>query len=36
MAGKNSLYCKNIHDDLCDWDEMTEEIKLEENELIYL
>ncbi len=35
MAGRNSLYCKNIHNDLSDWQEMTEEIKLEENELIY-
>jgi sugar/nucleoside kinase (ribokinase family) len=35
MAGRNNLYCKNIYDDLNDWQEMTEEIKSEENELIY-
>ena len=35
MAGRNSLYCKNIHDEISDWQEMTEEIKLEENELIW-
>ena len=27
MAGRNNLYCKNIYDDLSDWEEMTEEIK---------
>jgi sugar/nucleoside kinase (ribokinase family) len=35
MAGRDSLYCKSIHDDLGDWDEMTEEIRSEENELIW-
>jgi sugar/nucleoside kinase (ribokinase family) len=36
MAGRNNLYCKNIFDDLSDWQEITEEIKSTENELIYL
>jgi sugar/nucleoside kinase (ribokinase family) len=35
MAGRNNLYCKNVYDDLSDWEEMTEEIKAEENELKY-
>ena len=35
LAGRNNLYCKNIYEDLSNWEEMTEEIKLEENELIY-
>jgi len=35
MAGRNNLYCKNIYEDLKDWHEMTEEIKSEENELIW-
>jgi sugar/nucleoside kinase (ribokinase family) len=34
MAGRNNLYCKNIYDDLSNWQEMTEEIKLVDNELI--
>lgn len=34
MAGRNNLYCKNIYDDLSNWQEMTEEIKSEKNELI--
>ncbi len=34
IAGRNSLYCKNIHDDLSDWHEMTEEIKVVDNKLI--
>lgn len=36
MAGRNSLYCKSIHDDLNDWFELTEEIKVVENNLIKL
>ena len=35
LAGRNNLYCKNIYEDLSNWEEMTEEIKSEENELIY-
>jgi len=35
LAGRNNLYCKNVYDDLRDWENMTEEIKSEENELIY-
>lgn len=35
MAGRNNLYCKNVYDDLSDWKEMTKEIKLEDNELIW-
>ena len=35
LAGRNSLYCKNTHDDLSNWQEMKNEIKLEENELIW-
>jgi sugar/nucleoside kinase (ribokinase family) len=35
MAGRNSLYCKNIHDDLSDWQEISEEINAIKNELIY-
>jgi sugar/nucleoside kinase (ribokinase family) len=34
MAGRNNLYCTNIYDDLDNWDNMTEEIKSVENELI--
>ena len=34
MAGRNNLYCKNIYEDLSNWQEMTEEIKLVDNELI--
>jgi sugar/nucleoside kinase (ribokinase family) len=35
LAGRNNLYCKNIYDDLSNWQEMTEEISSVENELIY-
>ena len=35
LAGRNNLYCKNIYEDLSNWEEMTEEIKSEENELIW-
>ena len=35
MAGRNSLYCKNIYNDLSDWQEMTDEIKSADNELIW-
>jgi sugar/nucleoside kinase (ribokinase family) len=35
MAGRNNLYCKNVYDDLSDWQDMTKEIKSEKNELIY-
>ena len=35
LAGRNNLYCKNIYEDLSNWKEMKEEIKSEENELIY-
>ena len=34
-AGRNNLYCKSIYDDLCNWQEMTEELKSVDNELIY-
>lgn len=35
MAGRNNLYCKNVYDDLSNWQDMTKEIKSEKNELIY-
>ncbi|HBH85899.1 MAG: hypothetical protein A2X05_02125 [Bacteroidetes bacterium GWE2_41_25] len=35
MAGRNNLYCTNLYDDLSNWQEMTEEIKSVDNELIY-
>ena len=35
LAGRNNLYCTNLYDDLSDWQELTEEIKSEENELLY-
>jgi sugar/nucleoside kinase (ribokinase family) len=35
MAGRNNLYCKNIYDDLNNWQEMTKEIKSVDNEIIY-
>ena len=35
LAGRNNLYCKNVYDDLKDWEEMKKEINSEENELIY-
>jgi sugar/nucleoside kinase (ribokinase family) len=35
MAGRNNLYCKNVYDDLSNWEDMTEGIKSEENELIF-
>jgi sugar/nucleoside kinase (ribokinase family) len=35
MAGRNKLYCTNLYDDLSNWEEMTEEIKLVDNDLIY-
>jgi sugar/nucleoside kinase (ribokinase family) len=35
MAGRNNLYCTNLYDDLSNWQEMTEEIKLVDNEFIY-
>jgi sugar/nucleoside kinase (ribokinase family) len=34
MAGRNNLYSKNVYDDLTNWEDMTEEIKSEENEII--
>jgi sugar/nucleoside kinase (ribokinase family) len=34
IAGRNKLYCTNLYDDLRSWQEMTEEIKLVDNELI--
>ena len=36
LAGRNNLYCKNIYEDLSNWEEMREEIKSEENEIIWL
>jgi sugar/nucleoside kinase (ribokinase family) len=35
LAGRNNLYCKNVYDDLRDWEDMTVDIKSEGNELIY-
>jgi sugar/nucleoside kinase (ribokinase family) len=35
LAGRNNLYCTNIFNDLCNWKELTEEIKSVGNELIY-
>ena len=35
LAGRNNLYCKNVYDDLKDWEEMKKEINSEENELIF-
>jgi sugar/nucleoside kinase (ribokinase family) len=35
LAGRNNLYCSNIND-LDNWKEMSEEIKYNENELIWL
>jgi sugar/nucleoside kinase (ribokinase family) len=35
LAGRNNLYCTNLYDDLSDWQKLTEEIKSEENELLY-
>jgi sugar/nucleoside kinase (ribokinase family) len=34
IAGRNSLYCHNIFSDISDWQNMTEEIKSEDNEII--
>lgn len=34
MAGRNSLYCKDIHNDLINWQQMAEEIKVVDNKLI--
>jgi sugar/nucleoside kinase (ribokinase family) len=34
MAGRNNLYCKNIYEDLMTWNEITEEIRLVENDVI--
>jgi len=36
LAGRNNLYCKNIYEDLSNWEEMTEEINSVKNDLIYL
>ncbi|MEI6048059.1 MAG: carbohydrate kinase family protein [Bacteroidota bacterium] len=36
LAGRNNLYCNNLHDDLSNWHEMTKEINSVGNELIYL
>jgi len=35
MAGRNTLYCHNIHTDLPGWQEMTKEIFSESNEIIH-
>ncbi len=34
MAGRNSLYCKDIYNDLINWQQMAEEIKVVDNKLI--
>jgi len=36
MAGRNTLYCHNIHTDLGDWQEMTKGIDSEPNEIVHL
>jgi sugar/nucleoside kinase (ribokinase family) len=35
IAGRNTLYCQNIHNDLCDWLEMTKGIINETNEMVH-
>ena len=35
ISGRNTLYCHNIHNDLCDWLEMTKGIINEPNEIIH-
>jgi len=35
MAGRNNLYCQNIYSDLSDWDTMTKEMDMENNEIVY-
>lgn len=35
MAGRNSLYCHHLYEELSDWDEMTAQMESEPNELIY-
>jgi sugar/nucleoside kinase (ribokinase family) len=35
MAGRNMLYCENIHTDLGDWQELTKDINSEPNEIIH-
>ena len=35
MAGRNSLYCHHLYEELSDWDEMTTQMESEPNELIY-
>ena len=36
MAGKENLYCRNIYDELSDWNQLTVKINKEQNELIFL
>ena len=36
IAGRNSLYCHNIISDVGDWKKLTEEIKSEDNKIIFL
>jgi sugar/nucleoside kinase (ribokinase family) len=36
VAGRESLYCEDLYDDIGDWGQLTEKIKTEQNELIYL
>jgi sugar/nucleoside kinase (ribokinase family) len=35
MAGRNTLYCHNIHTDLSDWQEISNAINSESNEIIH-
>lgn len=35
MAGKESLYCENIYEEIGNWDQLTEKIQEEKNELIF-
>jgi sugar/nucleoside kinase (ribokinase family) len=35
MAGRNNLYCKDSHEDLSSWQEMSDEISYVVNELVY-
>lgn len=34
MAGRESLYCENIFEDIDSWEQLTEKIQIEQNELI--
>ena len=34
MAGRDSLYCESIFNDICNWGQLTEKINKEPNELI--